>query len=342
MEKITVGIVNFNGMEALPATLEALRGLSHPVHGIMVVDNHSTDGSREWLQQQHPEVNCIALTENLGSAGARNILLERADTDWVFLMDNDISVAPDVLERLLEAMAAVPTAGLAHPEILDENDPHAYHYNGGRIHYLGALVDTGPPPPDGQRARLEIHDVVSGAAMLVRKSRVLAIGGFDEAYFFNWEDGDFTARLSLAGHPCLNVPGARVHHRSKPRGTSKVFYQVRNRWYFLLKLYDWKTLLCIAPMLCVFEALQAAFLLKKGAFRDYWRANRAVLRDLPAILVRRRDFQKIKRRRDRDWLHGGRMFVPAQLKEKQGVMDMVQRIVYGCFDAYWFVARKLC
>jgi hypothetical protein len=170
----------------------------------------------------------------------------------------------------------------------------------------------------------------------------LGIGGFDGDFFFNMDDGDFTSRMTLAGYRCINVPAAAAGHRSKPRGTSKVFYQVRNRWYFMFKLYDWRTLILIAPMLLLFEVLQALFLLRKGAFLEYLRGSVAVLRNLPAVLARRRAFQPLKRRPDRDWLRAGRMYVPPQLSRPGSIMALLQAVFFGMCSTYWRLVRPLC
>ena len=343
--EVTIGIVNYNGKDDLPQTLDALQTLHYPVHEIIVVDNNSTDGSREWLQEQHsinPTVRCIALSENLGPAGGRNVIIQQATTDYIFTMDNDITLEPDTLDHLMHVLTSTSQVGVCHPEFQDDSDPGVHHYNGGWIHYLCTLIAREMPDSNHIRPFYEQFDVIGGAALLMRRQVVLEIGGFDPDYFFNWEDGDFTARLTLAGYKCLNVPNAIVHHRSKPRGTSKVFYQVRNRWYFILKLYSWRTLVLIAPMLLLFELLQAAFLLKKGAFRDYWRGSLAAIKDIPIIMAKRREFQKLKKIRDREWLRSGKMYVPPQLNQQNAMLDKLQRAFYRLCDFYWRLVGPLC
>jgi hypothetical protein len=339
---VTVGIINYNGMDVLPAALQAVRALQYPAYDVVVVDNHSTDGSPEWLREHHPEVVCLAMPRNLGLPAARNVVLAHATGEHVLIIDNDISVAPDMLTRLMDALDSEPQAGVSHPELHDDNDPWAYHYSGGWIHFLCTLIARQKPDPGKPREAVETFDAVSGAALLIRRARALEIGGFDGDYFFNWEDGDFTSRMTLAGYPCLHVPAAVAGHRGKPRGTSNVFYQVRNRWYFMLKLYNWRTLILIAPMLLLFEILQALFLLKKGALKEYVRGNVAVVRSLPMILAKRRAFQPLKKMRDRDWLRAGRMYVPPQLNQPGGLMERLQAAFFGVCSVYWRLVRPVC
>ncbi len=339
---VSVGIVNFNGLDILPDTIRSIIASLHPVREIIVADNGSTDGSLEWLQGGRGEFRLLALGRNSGSAGARNILIAAARSEYVMLLDNDVSLEPETIGRLLKTMQQVPDAGLCHPETMDSSDPDAYHYNGGYIHYLGALIARDRPAPGAVRPSHESFDVVAGGAILVRRAHALEIGCFDDDYFFNWEDGDFAARMTLSGHLCLNVPDALAHHRGKLRGTSKVFYQVRNRWFFMLKLYDARTLVLVLPMLCIFEILQSTLLLKKGVWGAYWRANLAVIRSLPNLMKKRTAFMRTKKVCDRDWLKAGPMYVPASMGRPGAMQRAAERLFYGISGAYWRLARRFC
>jgi GT2 family glycosyltransferase len=344
LPEVTVAVINYNGMKTLPGVLQGILGLEYPAFRIMVLDNASTDGSREWLlswvEEHAPDVCLYLEDENMGSAAARQRLLERARTRLVFFLDNDICAAPDVLMLLVETMLRVPAAAACHPEIQDETDPTVYHYNGGWINYLGNYISR-PKPGSEERPAFEPFDVTSGGALLVDREAALHLGGFDEDFFFNMEDGDFTARLTLGGYVCLNVPSAVVHHNSKPRSGSKVFFQVRNRLFFITKLFSWRTLLLAAPALFVFELTQAAFLLFKGYGLEYIKGNLAFLAGLPQVLRKRRRFQTFKRLRDRDWLHSGEIYVPANLI-RGSLGHLLVKSISHSFDLYWKVICRFC
>lgn len=335
--QITLGIVNFNGLGQISETLRCAQASTPPAEEILVIDNGSTDGSAEAIAENFPNITLIRSPENLGSAKARNLLLEKARHPYVMLLDHDISLRPDTLERLYAFMNATPEAGACHPEIEDPQDPEVHHYNGGGIHYLGALISREKPAAE-RRMIPEAFVTVSGAALMVRAEASRHVGGMDPDYFFNWEDGDFTCRLTLAGHPCYNLPVARVLHRSKPRGLSKAFYQVRNRWYFILKLYDRRTLVLILPMLALFEAVQMTFLHLKGEGGAYWKANAAVWKSLPAIRQKRRHFKSIKLLSDRAWLKAGKMYVPPSFCKNKPLL-YVHNALNTIFSAYWALIR---
>jgi GT2 family glycosyltransferase len=339
MKPVTVGIVNYNGIATISETLSSLQQLDYPNFEVIVADNCSTDGSREWIQDHHPEVKCLCLESNQGSANARQVLLEASQNEYILFLDNDIALESNALSHLMQVMEKVPNAAACHPDILDNNDPTSYRYNGGWIHYLCASIPRSLPGKS--REEYEIFDVVSGAALLVKREAALKIGGFDSDYFFNWEDGDFTARLTLAGYLCLNVPQAIVHHRSKPRGTSKAFYMVRNRWYFIIKLYSVKTLIFAVPMLLIFEISQGLLLILKGAGKDYFQGNLAVIQALPILLKKRKEFQKLKVKSDHEWLRSGELYIPAGLI-KGKVFTFFKQIYNVFFGAYWQLIKPFC
>ena len=339
MEKVTIGVVNFNGMNVLPETLESIHNLDYPAFDVVVVDNKSTDGSPEWVQDTFPEVRLIPLDSNIGLPAARNVLLQEAETDYVFILDNDLTLEPDVLIELMRVMGTVPNVAACHAEIRDKVDTVDLHYNGGWIHYLCTHIARSNYTE--KRPQYEAFDVMSGQALLINREIASRIGGFDADYFFNWEDGDFTARCTLAGYLCLNVPGAVAYHLMNPRGTSRVFMMTRNRWYFILKLYSWRTLILASPMFVIFELSQMVFLSMKGSAIDYVKGNFAALHDLPAILRKRRAFQKLKVKRERDWLRGGDMYIPPGLVKGKSFGAVMK--IYGLFfGLYWKMIRRFC
>lgn len=338
---VTLGVVNYNGMASLPETVAALLATEYPAFTVCVADNASTDGSREWLQQAHPEVRCLALPRNLGLPGGRNAILDAADTRLVLIVDDDITVAPDTVRRLVAAMQSDDRIAACHPELVDPHDPLVYRYNGGAIHYLCALVMREKPEVGAFRPKVEQFDVVSGGALLIDRAAAQVVGNFDADYFFNWEDGDFTARLTLAGYRCVNVPDAEVRHRGKPRGASRVFHMVRNRWFFILKLYDTRTILLSLPALALFELSQAAFAILNGGLGAYLRANWAVMQTLPGTLAKRRTFQPLKVVPDSAWLHAGEIYVPAALL-RSPVLSALLHLYSGVLNGYWRLIRHFC
>jgi GT2 family glycosyltransferase len=112
---VTVVIVNWNGAHLLPACLDALAAQDLPAGrvAVWVVDNASTDGSRELLARDYPWVRVLANPRNDGFAGGNNVALRQVDTPYVTLLNNDARPAPDWLARLLEPFGAAGGERLA-------------------------------------------------------------------------------------------------------------------------------------------------------------------------------------------------------------------------------------
>lgn len=350
MEQVTISIVNQNGIKRLPLVLDAIYKQDYPIAEVIVVDNASTDGTPQWLEEHYPQVRCIGLAQNQGANAGRQIGLEQAKTRYVLIMDNDMVLEPDAVGKMMHVITTVPRVGLCHAETKDRDFPEsALHYNGGSIHYVGALVSR--THNDGPRPEYEHYDSLSGQTLLVERELALHIGGFDVEYFFGWTDADFTVRMSLAGYRCLNIPAAVGWHIARPRGTSKTFHQVRNRWYFMIKLYAWRTLILIIPMLVVYELSLMVLLLIKGAIKDYARGTLAAVHDLPMLLRKRRQFQRLKVKRDREWLVAGQFYIAGAIQNgsyvKGGfIQGRVQRAMLkglnNLFTAYWKLVRPFC
>ena len=206
MEPITIGIINYNGLTTLPQTIESLRLLDYPAKNVIVVDNQSTDGGYEWVIDNCPDVTALRM-DKISVPTTRTQRRFGARHRRVRLLDGQRHrLRTDMLAHLVSIMDELPDAAVAHPEFDDPAVPDVHHYNGGWIHFVCALIAREKPNPALPRPRYEPFDVVAGAAMLLRREIALQLGGFDEDYFINWDDGDFMARATTAGYQCINVP----------------------------------------------------------------------------------------------------------------------------------------
>ena len=103
MKQVTVIIPNWNGSKYLEKCLDALL-VQQGVFGVIVVDNGSTDGSQELLQNRYPQVKSIFLSENTGFCHACNVGIKESNTPYVILLNNDTEVLPGFVEKLVEAI----------------------------------------------------------------------------------------------------------------------------------------------------------------------------------------------------------------------------------------------
>jgi hypothetical protein len=144
----------------------------------------------------------------------------------------------------------------------------------------------------------------------------------------------------MAGYTILEIPQARVLHRSRPRDSWLFYYQIRNRWHFILKNYQVRTIVCIAPALLIYEPLQCLLLVAKGHGRTYMRAVRGLVAMLPALRADRAIAQRIRARSDRELLVSGPMVVRDDLAAS-AMIRLGKRLYESFLDVYWTLLKRL-
>src|SRR5256885_2199156 len=115
---VDVAIVAHNNLSALPATLASLAEAGCPSDRITVVDVASTDGTGEWLAREWPQVRHRRLDRNDGPSPGRNVGIVESRRPLVFLMDADVRVQPDTIQRLHAAMMADQTIKVGSPIVV--------------------------------------------------------------------------------------------------------------------------------------------------------------------------------------------------------------------------------
>ncbi|MBI4060595.1 MAG: glycosyltransferase family 2 protein [Elusimicrobia bacterium] len=243
-----------------------------------------------------------------GAAGpcrARNSALRAASAPWVFLLDEDAYPAAGCLDRLLEVAAADPAAAIISPRVLRASDPRRIHYDGGHAHFLAELcLDNAHRLVEGASPPSSRPTAVATTALLIHRERALDAGLFDEDLVFFREDLDFSLRLRAAGWGIRHCSAAIVHHGRSDgvRGVlhrRRTFYQTRNRWRIILKIFEARTILLSLPWQAGYELLNLALALRCGTIGQYGSAFIDLFRRLPEILASRRKFQAHRRLPDR-------------------------------------------
>jgi GT2 family glycosyltransferase len=211
----SVVIPNWNGLRWLPGCLDSLARQTLAPAEVIVVDNGSTDGSLEYLRAQHPTVSLLALGRNTGFAHAVNRGIEHAGHELVALLNTDIVLEPDWLERMVTALTEGPdatTVAAVTGKMLELDDPRYVYDAGDVLRRDGACDQRGRFGCDDGRWDTpgEVFGACAGAA-LYRSSPLRSLGGFDERYFAYLEDVDLSLRLRLAGWRCRYEPAVALH-----------------------------------------------------------------------------------------------------------------------------------
>jgi GT2 family glycosyltransferase len=206
--RVAVVVPCRDGRRWLPGLLASLRAQTRTPDTVLVVDDASRDGSAQWLRDEGVDV--LVMERNVGFAAAANRGFRAVDADAVALVNTDVVLAPDWLERaerrLTDGVAAVATkmVSLADPGVLDDC--------GDVLRRDGVCEQRGHGRPDRGAfdAPGEVFAACAGAA-LYRRDAVLAAGGFEESFFAYLEDVDLGLRLRLDGWRCAYEP-AVAHH----------------------------------------------------------------------------------------------------------------------------------
>ncbi len=337
-DDVAVAIVCHNNRATLASTLASLDAAGCPPARILVVDAASTDGTIEWLGTACPGVRVHALMKNEGPNPGRNIGIREAAQPYVFLMDADIRVEPEAIQRLRSAMAGDGTIGICSPIVVHAGDPGTIQYAGGSLHFIceainpwmnRPLADRGPAPAD--------VGVASGNGLLLNRNAALAVGLFDERYFMGKDDGDFTHRMRIAGYRIVERPDALLLHGSRPRSDWLFYYQIRNRWHFMLKNYQWRTLIAILPCLAVHEPLQLMVLVAKGHGATYVKAIRGLIAMLPDLARDRAEVRRFRKLPDGALLRSDRLIVRDDLMTP--LARIGKRLYESWLTAYWSLLR---
>jgi hypothetical protein len=233
-------VLSWNGREDTLRCLESLSRIERPDLEIVCVDNGSTDGSAEAVRERFPEVTLIEAGENLGFAGGNDLGLRHAlerDAQWVVLVNNDATVAPDVIEGFEQAIARRPDAGVLAGKVYFADRPDTIWFAGQRVSTLTGY--SGRPRGYGRADGPRYGGIVDtgravGALMAISRDVLQTVGLFDEDLFAYVEDVDLALRAREAGFGIVVAPDARAWHAvsastgGEAASTHTLYYGVRN------------------------------------------------------------------------------------------------------------------
>ena len=292
-ERFAVVVLNWNGRDDTLACLESLRAVEYPNWEVLVVDNGSEDESLEAIRTGYAEASVIEAGSNLGYAGGNNlgirVALERG-ADYVLVLNNDTTVAPDVLRAFAQTAREHPDAAVLGAKIYLFDDPQRLWYAGTRWNAMGAEFEhIGNRVLDNGDDFVRVCDTeyACGCAMLLRASAIRAVGLLDEEFFLLFEETDWCFRAKAAGFRCLFAPAAKVWHRvsSSFGGRTSVLYEyffLRNRLLWAkrhlgvrLRVAVWiSTLGVLFPLLGVIGPLWHLLCGRCGPRQAYWQTRR--------------------------------------------------------------------
>jgi hypothetical protein len=313
-------ILNYNGGRLLGDCLASLARLTTPAE-VVVADNASTDDSLALLRAQWPQVRVLAFDRNWGFAEGYNRALAQVESEWVGLLNNDATLAPDWLETLLAFAAAHPRAAILGGKLLfgGQANERVLQSVGACFTDAGTAFEVGwGEHDDGQHDQPRRTASIPGAALLIRRAVFHELGGFDPAYFAYLEDVDLCWRAWLAGYEVWVAPRAVAwHHFGASSGGRAAPFRIRwmqrNRYANMVKHLGPPTLFSGAVTSVGYDLYRVLEFVGRGQWSGL-RALAAGTLDfaggLPQLLKERRRVQRARQRRDAELKEMG-LLVPA-------------------------------
>jgi GT2 family glycosyltransferase len=304
---VSIGIVTWNSAAVIDRCVAAVRAQSLAPVELLVVDNASTDGTRERVAAITASSERVRLPVNTGFSAAHNAAIARTKAPFYLALNPDVFLDPAFLERLLAAVRDLPRVGAAAGKLLLADDTGTPRFDSTGIYLVPSQrhLDRGQGEPDtGQYERTELVFGVTGAAGFYRRAMLedIAVGGevFDEDFFAYREDADLAWRAQLLGWQCLYVPGAVARHvRRVTPGRRAALppeinrMSVRNRFLLRLKNQPARQFLRFAAPALARDLQVAGYALVREwtslpAFADLLRLLPRTLGKRRSILSRRR------------------------------------------------------
>jgi GT2 family glycosyltransferase len=247
--------------------------------------NSDVDPTEQINSHQFPNTTVLRSNANLGFSGGNNWGIRQAKGDFIFIVNNDTEVTPDLLDQLLAPFSKDPLIGVTCPKIRFFNQPAIIQYAGfkpmniltGRTAAAGNLEeDKGQHDVSGYTAGAH------GCAMMVKKEVIEKTGMFPENFFLYYEEWDWSYRIIKAGFRIFYQASALIYHKESmtvgKQNPAKVYYLTRNRILFMrrnTKLHQFIFFICFFTLFTVPKSVigyvskkQFGFLKKffKGAF----------------------------------------------------------------------------
>jgi GT2 family glycosyltransferase len=253
--KVSIIILNWNGLEDTIECLESLKKMTYPNYEVIVVDNGSKGDDALVLQEEFGDyIHLIQNDKNCGYTGGNNIairyVMNHSAPDYFLILNNDTIVAPDFLGQMIKVAESDASIGIAGPKVYYYDFPDRSQSVGARINMRTSQTSAAATKQidTGQCGGEQAVDYVSGCCLLIKKELIQKVGLFDESYFCYWDENDYCFRAKEAGYRVVCIPEAKMWHKapmnlkvrnktsmSGKAGGLPYYYMARNRFRFMRK-----------------------------------------------------------------------------------------------------------
>ncbi|MFC3750504.1 glycosyltransferase family 2 protein [Paenibacillus sp. GCM10012306] len=310
---VSVQIVTYNSGEDIVECLDAVLAQDYPLEQIVVIDNASGDGTAERVKNyilqsghsnpdsSHKRIQLIQNSVNTGFAPAHNQAISLTNTDYVLVLNPDLTLAPDYVSRLVADMAVDSQIGSATGKLLLKADPNLVDSTGLRMNRARRAFDRGAGEAAANWQESGPVFGVSGAAAMYSRRMIddISVGGefFDADFFAYKEDVDVAWRAQLLGwQGYYDAEALGYHERGwKTSGRSGKSMFIRrisyiNRYKMMYKNEHSRNLLATVLISLPYEiAAHGYMLLKEPGLFKAWKS---FFSQLPALKEKRKAVQR--------------------------------------------------
>lgn len=243
-------VVTFNRKQLLIESITALLNQTVPPAKIIIIDNHSTDGTKTELQTAdilaNPSVDYRYLTKNIGGAGgfARGMQIAAADPnlDWVSMSDDDAIFEPDYFEKLIAYQQDHPNRQILTGSVYIEDGRLQADQRNRFTNW--STFQAQAVPESEYRGNFEF-DQYTFCGVFMSVAVIKQVGVADAGYFIWWDDCEYAVRTAKLSRP-VNVSAAKLIHKtalpsldfkSKFVPDWRLYYGQRNR---LITIKRWR------------------------------------------------------------------------------------------------------
>jgi N-acetylglucosaminyl-diphospho-decaprenol L-rhamnosyltransferase len=229
MAKTAVITVSWNCLRDVEKCLSSLEKHAPRDVEIILVDNDSEDDTVSEISKKFPNVHILAQKDNLGFGKANNLGALQTNAEYLFILNPDTRILPGAIEKLTEFLDTTKEAGLAVPQIYDNDNIYtntvykfptiiSYWLNHSIISVILERLKKGK---NRKRTWPDIREIdwAMGSALMIRRKALNGQPVFDEKYFMYCEDTDLCKRLKEMGWKIYQIPGSKIIHSH--RGSSK-------------------------------------------------------------------------------------------------------------------------
>jgi len=295
--RIGIVTVTFNSEKVLRPFLRCCLAQRHADCRLLVVDNASSDGTRQIISEfNERDFDVILNDANVGFAAASNQGIRhflRLGFERILLLNNDTEFGPTLVADL-DRLLAAHQGRVITPRITFHDRPDLNWYCGGRLVLLRGVTgfhDRYRMPNRPEACEVRAVEYAPACCLMVDRSVFEEIGVFDERYFVYWEDVDFCMRLKRARVPILYAPGIVVAHKASSLtggATSdfSIFQYHHNQVYFVRKHFGPLMLAYTVPVMIIKGLLRVA--LRGDSWQQFRKRLQAMMAGLRSVVTARR------------------------------------------------------